>query len=177
MEQEKTFQTENVILQPSLQITGLQREGGNYVAGMTHIYGNLVCVVRGDKYLWVYTGDEDLRRKVSIPEIEKICDVVAVDGTQGKLAVVDGTRKVHFVTLSADLEVQQHTTKDVPLAAGRISLSGQRKLIVNPTREKNFAVLPAEGDEPLQTVQADDIPDGGDMATVHRSDQSRLCDL
>ena len=103
---------------------------------------------------------------------------MAVDGKQGKLAVVGGRRKVHFVTLSADLEVQQHTTKDVPLAAERISLSGQRQLIVgHANSEKKFAVLPADGDEPLHTVQADDIPDGEIWLTVHRPDQSRLCDL
>ena len=60
---------------------------------------------------------------VSSPEIRWICGVVAVDGKQGKLAVVDLTHKVHFVTLSADLEVRQHTTKDVPLEAASISLS------------------------------------------------------
>ena len=85
---------------------------------------------------------------------------MAVDGKQGKLAVVDGKRKVHFVTLSADLEVQQHTTKDVPLEAGRMSLSGQRQLIVSHSKEKKFVVLTADGDEPLHTVHVEDIPGG-----------------
>ena len=87
--------------------------------------------------------------------------MVAVDGKRGKLAVVDDKRKVvHFVKLSADLEVQQHTRKVVPLIAKRISLSGQRQLIVGHCSEKKFAVLPADGDESLHTVRADDIPDG-----------------
>ena len=159
VEQEKTFQTENVVLQPSLQITRLQHMGR--VAGIAPIYGNMVCVAHyGNEFLCVYTGDGDLRRKVSIPEIRRIYGVVAVDGKQGKLAVVGYTRKVHFVKFSADLEVQQHTTKDVLLKAARISLSGQRQLIVSPGGEKKFVVLPADGGEPLHTVQADDIPDG-----------------
>ena len=79
----------------------------------------------------MYTGDGDLERKVSIPEIKQVCGVVAVGGKRGKLAVVDGRREVvHFVKLSADLEVQQYTTKDVLLAAAHISLSGQRQLMV-----------------------------------------------
>ena len=165
VQQEKTFQTENVILQPSLQITSLQYTGGYFVGGIAPIYGNMVCVTHWNEFLWVYTGDGDLKRKVSIPEIEKIYGVVAVDGKQGKLAVVDGGRKVvHFVKLSADLEVQQHTRKDVPLEAERISLSGQRQLIVGHGREKRFAVLPTDGDEPLHTVRADGISNSGDMA-------------
>ena len=161
MQQEKTFQAENIILQPPLQITNLQDEEKYVVAGIAPIYGNMVCVVHYyDEFLWVYTGDGDLRRRVSIPEIGLIWGVVAVDGKQGKLAVVGDTRQVHFVTLSADLEVQQHTTKDVPLKAECISLSGQRQVIVGHHGEKKFAVLPADGDEPLHTVQADDFPDG-----------------
>ena len=161
VQQEKTFQRENVILQPSLQITSLRYRGGKAVAGIAPIYGNLVCVAHYDEFLWVYTGDGDQKRKVSIPEIMQIYGVVAVDGKQGKLAVVNDTRNVHFVTLSADLEVHQHITKDVPLAAKRISLSGQRQLIVSNVREKTFTVLPADGDEPLHIVQVDDIPDEG----------------
>ena len=116
-------------LQPPLQIINLQ--SSSIVGGIAPIYGNMVCVAHyEDEFLWVYTGDGDLRRKVSIPEIGWIYGVVAVDGKQGKLAVVGYTRQVHFVTLSADLEVQQHTTKDVPLEAWSISLSGQRQLIV-----------------------------------------------
>ena len=88
------------------------------------------------------------------------------------------------MTLSADLEVQQHTTKDVPLEADSISLSGQgderiyddpdegigldlislsgqRQLIVGNSTEKNFAVLTADSDEPLYTVHVDDIPAEG----------------
>ena len=121
VEQEKIFQTENVILRPSVQITDLQYKGKYDVAGIAPIYGSMVCVVHYDEFLWVYTGDGGLRRKVSIPEIEKIWGVVAVGGKQRKLAVVDWTRKVHFVTLSADLEVQQYATKAVPLRAERIS--------------------------------------------------------
>ena len=155
------FQTENSILEPPLQTTNLQYEGGNIVAGIAPIYGNMVCVAHMDEFLWVYTGHGGLRQKVSVPEIEHICGVVAVDGNQGKLAVVDHTRKVHFVTFSADLEVQQHTTKDVPLKASTISLSGQRQLIVSDVSGKKFALLPADGDEPLHTVQADGIPDWG----------------
>ena len=155
------FQPENGILQPPLQITNLQDTGGNLVAGIAPIYSNMVCVAHFDEFLRVYTGDGDLRRKVSIHEIEEICGVVAVDGKQGKLAVVDNTRKVHFVTVSADLEVQQHTTKDVPLEAHRISLSGQRQLIVGRQRERMFVVLPADGDEPLHTVRADGILNRG----------------
>ena len=109
VQKEKTFQTENVILQPPLRITNLQYEGD--VAGIAPIYGNMVCVAHWDEFLWVYTGDGDLRRKVSIPEIGQICGVVAVDGKQGKLAVVGGTRQVHFVTLSADLEVYSSTQR------------------------------------------------------------------
>ena len=164
VQQEKTFQTENVILQPSLQITNLQYKGRNAVAGIAPIYGSMACVVHWDELLWVYTGDGGLKRTVSIPEITLIRGVVTVDRKQGKLAVVDGKRKVHFVTLSTDLEVQQHTTKDVPLGdleATRISLSGQRQLIVSNVREKTFAVLTADGDELLHTVQVDDIPGGG----------------
>ena len=131
VQQEKTFQTENVVLQPSLHITDLQYKGDWTVTGIAPIYDNMVCVAHWDEFLWVYTGDGDLRRKVPIPEIKQIRGVVAVDGKLGKLAVVGATRKVHFVTLSADLEVQQHTTKDVPLEAQRISLSGQRQLIVS----------------------------------------------
>ena len=145
-------------LQPPLQIINLQ--SSLIVAGIAPIYGNMVCVAHGDESLCVYTGDGDLRRKVSIPEIEEgICGVVAVDGKQGKLAVVGDTRQVHFVTLSADLEVQQHTTKDVPLEADRISLSGQRQLIVSGWNEKAFVVLPADGDGPLTTVRTD-LPGG-----------------
>ena len=159
VEQEKTFQPENVILRPPLQITDLQYKGIFAVAGIAPIYGNMVCVAHyNDKFLWVYTGDGGLKRNVSIPEIEEIWGVVAVEGKRGKLAVVGATRKVHFVTLSADLEVQQHTTKDVPLVADRITMSGHRRLIVGETREKKFAVLPADGDEPLLRVQPD-IPD------------------
>ena len=100
-------------------------------------------------------------RRVSIPNIGQIWGVVAVDGKQGKLAVVGGKRKVHFVTLSADLELQQHTTKDMPLEAAWISLSGQRQLIVGEWNEnKEFAVLPADGDGPVTTVLAD-VPGGG----------------
>ena len=162
VEQEKTFQTENVALWPPPQITNLQYKGKYAVAGIAPIYGNMVCVTHFDESLWVYTRDGGLKRKVSIPEMEEIWGVVAADGKQGKLAVVDGRRKVHFVKLSADLEVQQHTTKDVPLVAHRISLSGQRQLIVSHASEKKFAVLPAEGDEPLYTVEADiSIPDEG----------------
>ena len=111
---------------------------------------------------------------------------MAVDGKQGKLAVVDATRRVvHFVTLSADLEVQQHTTKDVPLVAKRISfsfrllgLSGQRQLIVSPVTEKKFAVLPADGARPpAHCTGRHRHPGCVDMPTVHRPDQSRLCDL
>ena len=161
VEQEKTFQTENVILQPSLEITDLHYKGKWAVAGIAPIYDNMVCVAHCDEFLWVYTDDGDLRQKVSIPEIEEICGVVAVDGKRGKLAVVDdGKRKVHFVKLSVDLEVQRHTTKDVPLEADCISLSGQKQLIVGHSREKMFAVLAADGDEPPRTVQADNIPDG-----------------
>ena len=159
VEQQNAFHTEDVILPPPLQITDLQDNGENDEGGIAPIYGNMVCVAQYlDKFLWVYAGDGDLRRKVSIPRIEEIRGVVAVEGKQGKLAVVDGTRKVHFVTLSADLEVQQHTTKDVPLEADRISLSGHRQLIVSHGSEKKFAVLPADGDEALHTVQPD-IPD------------------
>ena len=117
------------------------------------MYGNMVCVAHYDEFLWVYTGDGDFRRKVSIPEIKEIYGVVAVDGKRGNLAVVGGRHKVHFVTLSADLEIQQHTTKGVPLVADSISLSGQRQLIVGDSTKKKFAVLPADSDEPLHTVQ------------------------
>ena len=160
VEQEKTFRTENVILLPSPQITNLQYNGEWAVAGIAPIYGNMVCVIHWDEFLWVYTGDGDLRQKVSIPEIKEIFGVVAVDGKQGKLAVVDGKDKVHFVKLSEDLEVQQPTTKDVPLEVARISLSGQRQLIVGRHGEKKFAVLTADGDELLHTVRVDDIRDG-----------------
>ena len=179
VQQEKTFQTENVVLEPPLQITDLQYKGeGIAVGGIAPIYGNMVCVTPlYDKFLSVYTGDGDLRQKVSVPEIGKIWAVVTVDRTQGQLAVVDDTRKVHFVTLSADLEVQQHTTKDVPLVANRISLSGQRQLIVSRVREKKFARLPADGDEALHTVQADGIPDGEIWLESISADKSRLCDL
>ena len=105
---------------------------------------------------------------------------MAVDGKQSKLAVVDDTPKVlHFVTLSADLEVQQHTTKDVPLRAGRISLSGQRQLIVRCYDEKEFSVLPADGDEPLHRVQADiDILDRGIfLESIIQTKAAGLCDL
>ena len=85
---------------------------------------------------------------------------MAVDGKRGKLAVVDGKRKVHFVTLSDTLKVEKHTTKEVPLAADRISLTDQRQLIVSHATDKKFAVLPADGEEPLHVVRADDIPDG-----------------
>ena len=159
VKQEKTFQTENVILQPPVQITNLQHKGKWPLAGIAPIYCNMVCVPHYDGFLWVYTDDGGLKRKVSIPEIEEIFGVVAVDGKQGKLAVVGAKRKVHFVKLSVDLEVQQHTTKDVPLEANRISLSGQRQLIVSHSGEKMFAVLSADGDEPLRTVNIDDIPD------------------
>ena len=158
VQQEKTLQTENVVLEPPLQITDLQYKGD--VKGIAPIYGNMVCVAHRNKFLWVYTGNGDLRRKVSIPEIGEIWGLVAVDGKQGKLAVVGRTRQVHFVTLSADLEVQQHTTKDVLLEANRISLNGQRQLIVGGWDHNKFAVLPADGDGPLTTVRAD-IPDGG----------------
>ena len=161
VEQQKPFQTENVVLQPPLQITNLQYKGKYAIAGIAPICGNMVCVAHYDEFLWVYTGDGDLRQKVSIPKIGKVKGVVTVDGKQGKLATVGDKRKVHFVTLSEDLEVQQHTTKAVPLKANRISLSGQRQLIVSHVREKKFVVLPADGDEPLHTVWANDIPDGG----------------
>ena len=119
VEPDKTFQTENVILQPSPQITNLQYKGKYGVAGIAPIYGNMVCVTHFDKFLWVYTGDGGLKRKVSIPEIEEIFGMVVVDGNRGKLAVVDGKRKVvHFVMLSADLEVQQHTTKGRAAGSG-----------------------------------------------------------
>ena len=160
VEQQKPFQTENVVLQPPLQITNLQYKGKYAIAGIAPICGNMVCVAHYDEFLWVYTGDGDLRQKVSIPKIGKVKGVVTVDGKQGKLATVGDKRKVHFVTLSADLEVQQHTTEAVPLKANRISLSGQRQLIVSHVREKKFVVLPADGDEPLHTVRADDIPGG-----------------
>ena len=127
----------------------------------------MVCVAHDwDKFLWVYTGDGDLRRKVSIPEIGKIHGVVAVDGKHGKLAVVDNTRKVHVVTLSADLEVQQHTTKDVPLKATSISLNGQRQLIVSCSAAKKFAVLPVDGDDSLHTVEAYDIQYGENVPDI-----------
>ena len=178
LEQEKTIQTENAILQPSLQVTNLQLEGVNVVWGMTHIYGNMVCVVCGDEYLWVYTGDGDLRRKVSIPEIEGLSGVVAVDGTQGKLAVVGVTREVHFVTLSTDLEVQQHTMKDVPLVAYRISLSGQRQLIVSRTsREESLPCCQPRAMSLCRQYRPTTSRMGRYALHVHRPDQSRLCDL
>ena len=164
VQQEKTFQTENVVLQPPPQITNLQYKGKWAVAGIAPIYGSMVCVAHySDESLWVYTGEGDLRRKVSIPEIGKIYGVVAVDGKQGQLAVVGHTRKVHFVTLSADLEVQQHTTKDVPLAAWSISLSGQRQLIVGGYSEKKFVVLAADGDG-ASDHSRDRHPGWGEMA-------------
>ena len=160
VEQEKAFQTENVVLRPSLQTIKLNVQPKESVGGIAPIYGNMVCVTQCDEFLLVYSGDGGLRRKVSIPEIEKIWGAVAVDEKQGKLALVGDTRQVHFVTLSADLEVQQHTTKDVPLTASLISLSGQRQLIVGNLDENKFAVLAADGDEPLQIVQTEvDVPD------------------
>ena len=40
-QQAKTFQMENVVLQPSLQITYLRYKGGYFVAGIAPIYGNM----------------------------------------------------------------------------------------------------------------------------------------
>ena len=148
------------------------------MAGIAPIYGNVVCVAHYDEFLWVYTGEGDLRRKVSIPEIKRIWGVVAVKGKQGTLAVVDGRSEVvHFVTLSADLQVQQHTRKDVPLEANRISLSGQRQLLVSYYGDNNFAVLSADGDEPLHTVHVD-IPDGEIwlQSTVQTKTGCAICD-
>ena len=89
VEEEKTFQTENVILQPPLQIINLQDKEGNIVAGIAPIYGNMVCVAHYDnEFLWVYAGEGELRRRVSLPEIMELYGVVAVDGKQGKLAVL-----------------------------------------------------------------------------------------
>ena len=178
VQKEKPSQSnDHVTLQPALQITNLQYKGEYAVGGIAPIYGNMVCVTHYDKFLWVYTGDRRLKRKVFIPEIESIYGVVAVDGDRGKIALVDNKRKVHFVTLSADLEVQQHTTKDVPLKGNRISLSDQRQLIVSRAREKEFAVLPADGDESLHTVRTD-ISDGriGLESTVQTKVGYVICD-
>ena len=109
-----------MFLEPPIQITNLQNT--RRVTGITPTYGNMVCVIHLDStFLMVYTGGGALRRIISPLEIGWLCGVVAVDGKQGKLAVVDLTHKVHFVTLSADLQVQQPTTKDVPLEAANIS--------------------------------------------------------
>ena len=61
VEEEKTFQTENVILRPSLQITKLQYKGNYDVAGIAPIYGNMACMAHWNEFLWVYTGDGGLR--------------------------------------------------------------------------------------------------------------------
>ena len=149
------------ILAPSLQITELQYKGEWAIGGIAPIYGNMVCVAHYEDFLWVYTREGGLKEKVSIPEIGEIFGVVAVDGKQGKLAILDakgGPTIVHFVTFSADLKVQQHRKREVKLSAGRISMSGQRQLILNNTTEKMFAVLPADEDKPMHTVRVD-IPD------------------
>ena len=53
MEQEKTLQTENVVLEPPLQITDLQYEDGYAVVGIAPIYRNMVCVTHYSRRLFI----------------------------------------------------------------------------------------------------------------------------
>ena len=66
VQQDKKFQTENVILQPPLRITKLQYKGNYAVGGIAPIYGNMVCVAHYDEFLWVYTGGGELRDEGSL---------------------------------------------------------------------------------------------------------------
>lgn len=113
---------------------------GYAVSGIALLGPDRMCVAHhGEKYIWVYSG-EHLVKTIHIPEVETISGMVAIDGSVGKIAIVDGTHSsVFFVILTKDLNIERCVQKCVPIVPFRISMRSQSDdLVISKTDENRF---------------------------------------
>lgn len=116
------------------------------MAGIALIHKSMLCITFNTKDIWVYNMNTGtLKGTVEIPRIPLIYGIVAVDSNQGKLAIVDGTDKLHFVTLSVDLKLLHHTIQPMPVKATRLAQNTNGELLVTHAHEMKITVLTADG--------------------------------
>lgn len=129
----RDVQIQTHVLEAAVQSIQLAFTTGQPMCGIAPIYRSRICIAhfhKGD--VWVYNTTGKFEQKIQIPGVREITGLLSSDRDKGKLVVVDQTQeKIHFVTLSTDLKILQHVTKDVPLIADRISLGLTGDLIVS----------------------------------------------
>ncbi len=87
LELKTTLQADDGNLGAPLQTTKLQHVGKLSTCGLAPIHKTTLCVAHcSNEYIWVYSQDGQLKKKITIPGIEKIFGMVVLNGNQGALA-------------------------------------------------------------------------------------------
>lgn len=121
--------------------------GDSGVCGIAPIYSTMICIAHfGVAHILVYTNAGEFKKRVRVPGISEMYGMVATDGIGGKLAIVSGMQKVHDVTLSEDLEIQQHPSckNVISINLDRISMSCNKQVVVNSSSETGIIVMTPE---------------------------------
>lgn len=116
------------------------------MSAIAELHQSLTCVAYCTEDMWVYTNSGHLKETIQIPDIHNIYAMVTVGNDQDKLAIVDGTNKLHFVTLSVDLEILEHVVKDMPVKATRLSQNIKGQLVATHAHEDIITVLSLDGE-------------------------------